>query len=251
MSLASRFLSGRPGAGLHLTRGLSKKRLVVLVVAGAALAIAFGYCLIAIQSVRISSIAAAFSFAALEVSLLFSYAIYRSQTITLVDLHQDLRPQIKVLGLRKRINSVNNERGFDIIVRNDGAETIDNCSAVVSSIKMVRYAKARGEQTLDVSSLYAQELPMTLAIPAGPTGVPSDSFRLRPSEIRRIPVCSRLDGQRNPLQIYFSADSPLRQVPDFAFGEIGLAILGEPTEQHETLHLSVRGDGVLEVSRVA
>ncbi len=89
-----------------------------------------------------------------------------------------------------------------------------------------------------------------LAIPAGPAGIPSDSFRLRPSEIRRIPICSRLDGQRNPLQIYFAADSPLRQAPDFAFGEIGLAILGEATELHEKLHLSVRDNGVLEVSRV-
>jgi hypothetical protein len=231
--LTSRPLAGHPGTKLNLTRALSKKQLALLVAAGAALAVAFGYCLIAVQSVHISSLAAAFSFAAFEASLLFGYAIYRSQKITLVDLHQDLRPQIKVLGLRKRINAVNNERGFDIIVRNDGAETIENCSAVVSSIRMVRFSKARGEQTLDISSLYVQELPMTMAIPAGPTGIPSDSFRLRPSEIRRIPVCSRLDGQRNPLRIYFSADSPLRQVPDFAFGEIGLAILGEPAEQHE------------------
>lgn len=248
--LISRFLTSRAGAGLDLTGAVSKKRLALLVIAGAALAIAFGYCLIAIQSVQISSMAAAFSFAAFEVSLLFSYAIYQSQKITLVDLQEDLRPQIKALGLRKRINSVNNERGFDIIVRNDGAESIENCSAVVSSIRIVRYAKPRGEQTLDISSLYVQELPLPLAIPAGPAGIPSDSFRLRPSEIRRIPICSRLDGQRNPLQIYFAADSPLRQAPDFAFGEIGLAILGEATELHEKLHLSVRDNGVLEVSRV-
>lgn len=237
-------------AGDRPKRSLSKKRLGLLVAGGSVLAIALGYCLIEIESVRISSIAAALSFAAFEASLIFSYAIYRSQKNTLLDLSQDLRPQLKVLGLRKRINSVNNERGFDIIVRNDGADTIDNCSAVVSSIKMVRYSKARGEQTLDVSSLYAQDLPLTLAIPPGPAGTPSDSFRLRPGEIRRIPVCSRIDGQRSPLQIHFSADSPLRQVPDFAFGEIDLAILGEPTEQHEKLHLSVRADGVLEVSRV-
>jgi hypothetical protein len=256
MSLANRPVESRPterrrGAKLGLARTLSNKWLALLVVAGAALAIAFGYCLIAIQSVEISSMAAAVSFAAFEASLLFSYAIYQSQKIALVDLQKDLRPQIKVLGLRKRVNSVNNERSFDLIVRNDGAEAIENCSAVVSSIRIVRYSKPRGEQTLDVSSLYAQELPLALAVPAGPDLILSDSFRLRPSEIRRIPVCSRLDGQRNPLQIYFAADSPLRQAPDFAFGEIGLAILGEATELHEKLHLSVRDNGVLEVSRAA
>src|SRR5689334_7146747 len=179
MSLANRPVESRPterrrGAKLGLARTLSNKWLALLVVAGAALAIAFGYCLIAIQSVEISSMAAAVSFAAFEASLLFSYAIYQSQKIALVDLQKDLRPQIKVLGLRKRVNSVNNERSFDLIVRNDGAEAIENCSAVVSSIRIVRYSKPRGEQTLDVSSLYAQELPLALAVPAGPDLILSD-----------------------------------------------------------------------------
>ena len=242
--------ASRPRARAPLARALSNKRLFLLAIGGAVLAVAFTYCLIAIQSVYISSVAAAVSFAAFEMSLLFCYAVFRSKSAALENVQSGLLPQINVLGLRKRINAVNNERGFDLIVRNDGTRPVENCSVAVTSIKVTRYTKARGEQTLDISSLYAQELPLTLAIPAGPGGVASDSFRLRPSEIRRIPVCSRQDGQRSPLQIYFSANSPLRQVPDFAFGEIGLVILGEPREQHETLHLSVRGDGVLEVSRV-
>ena len=112
--------ASRPRARAPLARALSNKRLVLLAIGGAVLAVAFAYCLIAIQSVYISSVAAAVSFAAFEMSLLFCYAVFRSKSAALEDVQSGLLPQINVLGLRKRINAVNNERGFDLIVRNDG-----------------------------------------------------------------------------------------------------------------------------------
>jgi hypothetical protein len=160
-----------------------------------------------------------------------------------------LRPRLKVLGIRQRINSVNQERSFDLVVRNDGATPIENCSAAVSSIRMARFAKVRGEQTTDISAIYDQEVPLALSVPS--RGDDSRAFSLRPREMQRIPVCSRLDGARNPLQLYFAAGAaePLKHVPDFAFGEIRITILGGPSELEERLHLSVRENGTLEVLR--
>jgi hypothetical protein len=244
MGFASRVFSETS----HL-RGVSKSRLALVGLVAAAAAVALGYGLFESQSLLIASILAALFFAAFQLSIVFNYAMAQSRKRSLAHLQDELRPRLKVLGGRLRINSVNRERSFDLVIRNEGSEPIDNCSAAACSIRMTRFAKARGEQTLDISSLYDQEVPLVLAVPS--RGGNSHAFSLRPREMQRIPVCSRLDGQRNPLQIHFATGSaePLKQVPDFAFGEIGITIFGGRSELEERLHLSVRENGALEVSR--
>ncbi len=229
--------------------GVSKVRLALWIVAGALAGVACGFCLLAIQSLLVSSIVAASLFAIVPVGVLFIYAMAQSRKQTLAAMRAELQPKLKVLGIRQRINSVNIERSFDLVVRNEGSEPIENCSAAVSSIRMVRFAGPRGDRTVDISGIYDQEVPLALAVPSRANEY--HSFSLRPREMQRIPICSRIDGPRNRLTIHLAADvaEPLKLVPDFAFGEIGITIFGGPSELEERLHLSVRETGVLEVLR--
>lgn len=231
--------------------GLSIKRLALLLLAGVAAAVILGFGLMALRSVLISSIVAASLFAVLLVCIAAISAMSGARRRALANLQDELRPRLKVLGVRQRINSVNQERSFDLVVRNEGSGPIENCSAAVGSIRVARFAKVRGDQTTDISAIYDQEVPLALAVPSRGGAADAHAFSLRPREMQRIPICSRLDGSRNPLQLYFAASvaEPLKHVPDFAFGEIAITVCGGPSELEERLHLSVRENGALEVLR--
>lgn len=141
----------------------------------------------------------------------FAFSAYRfwaTEHDRVLELEEKLRPKISVLELHESITSFASfERTIELEIQNNSGEELNNCLAKVTHIKAEKFDLPDGSPASDWNIVYNARLPMALRTRRNSEREGNGPFNLRPGEKKKIPLCSRIDGERSDLKMNYETDS--------------------------------------------